>query len=456
MEGGPALLFRQPSGYTTPLLGNLFGTLQRVMLAMNVTDTSGLRDIGKLLGFLREPQWPSGLGEAVEHLPFFRQLLHVSPRLLKHGPCQQETIEADDVDLSRLPVQTCWPGDAGPLITWGLVITKGPRQTRCNIGIYRQQVIARNKVIMRWLSHRGGAIDHLEWQRARPGERFPVNVAIGADPAMLVAAATPIPDTLSEFQFAGLLRGSRTELVHSTHTGLPAPANAELLLEGHIEPGETALEGPFGDHTGYYNSVDRFPVFTVERISHRNSPIYHSTYMGRSPHDEPSVLAMALNEIYIPIVQKTFPEIIDFYLPPAACSYRIAVISIRKQYAGHARRIMFSVWSFLRQFTYTKMVIVTDDDIDVRDWQAVMWAVSTRSDPGRDVLIAENTPIDYLDFASPVAGLGGKMGIDATNKLHGETTRHWGRPIKMDDDVIKRIDHLWEELWSIRSNQEEY
>lgn len=445
--GGPALLFEQSRGYATPVLGNLFGKLQRVMTAMGVADTDGLRDVGRLLGFLREPQWPAGVGEAIRRLPIFSRLRHVNPRLLMHGPCQEERIEGDDLDLSRLPIQTCWPGDAGPLISWGLVITKGPHHERCNIGVYRQQVIDRNKVIMRWLPHRGGAIDFQEWQQVYPGQRFPVNVVIGADPAMLIAAATPIPDTLSEFQFAGLLRGSRTELVHSRVTGLPAPATAEYLLEGHIQPGETALEGPFGDHTGYYNSTGHFPVFTIERISHRADPIYHSTYMGRSPHDEPSVLAMALNEIYIPILQKTFPEIVDFYLPPAACSYRIAVISIRKHYPGHARRIMFSVWSFLRQFTYTKLVIVTDDDIDVRDWQAVMWAVSTRADPGRDTLIIENTPIDYLDFASPVAGLGGKLGIDATNKMPGETCREWGRPINMDDEVIGRVDSLWEQIW---------
>lgn len=446
--GGPALLFERPRGSCMPVLGNLFGDQRRVLAAMRLTEAGELREIGQLLAFLREPQWPTCIGETIEHLPAFRRLLHVTPRQLPRGPCQEEVIEGADVDLSGLPIQTCWPEDAGPLITWGLVITRGPDKARHNIAVYRQQVIDRNKVIMRWLPHRGGAIDFQEWQQVHPGRPFPVNVAIGADPALLIAAATPIPDTLSEFQFAGLLRGARTELVTSPVTRLPAPATAEILLEGHIYPEEKALEGPFGDHTGYYNAVDRFPVLTIERISRRSNPVYHSTYMGRSPYDEPSVLAMALNEIFIPILQKTFPEIADFYLPPAACSYRIAVVSIRKRYPGHARRIMFAIWSFLRQFTYTKLVIITDDDIDVRDWNAVLWAVSTRADPGRDTVIEENTPIDYLDFASPVAGLGGKLGIDATNKLAGETQRDWGRPITMDAEVVKRVDELWERIWA--------
>ncbi|MCG3143212.1 MAG: 3-octaprenyl-4-hydroxybenzoate carboxy-lyase [Gammaproteobacteria bacterium] len=444
--GGPALLFERPAGGEMPLLGNLFGTTQRVALALGCTSTAELRELGELLAFLKEPRWPSGLGEALERLPKFRRLMHVTPRTVDRAPCHEHVLEGAEVDLARLPVQTCWPGDAGRLITWGMVITRGPARERLNIGIYRQQVIARNKVIMRWLPHRGGAIDFQEWREARPGEPFPVAVAIGADPATMLAAVTPIPDTISEFQFAGLLRGARSEVVRCLGIPLQVPASAEIVLEGHVVPGEEALEGPFGDHTGYYNAQGRFPVFSIDRITHRGGPIYLGTYMGRSPHDEPSVMASALNEVFVPILRKAFPEIVDFHLPPEACSYRVAVVSIRKQYAGHARRIMFGVWSYLRQFTYTKFVIVTDEDIDVRDWKAVMWAIATRMDPARDTVLVEGTPIDYLDFASPVAGLGSKAGFDATNKWPGETQREWGRPIAMSEEVTRRIDAMWGEL----------
>jgi len=444
--GGPALLIENPKGFSMPLLCNLFGTTRRVALAMGHESIEELYEVGRLLAFLKEPQVPRGIGEALDNLPGFKQLLYVLPRQVSAAPCRQNIIDGADVDLSRLPVQTCWPEDAGPLITFGLVITKGPYKERQNIGIYRQQVIARNKVIMRWLPHRGGAQDFREWQEAHPGKRFPVAVVIGADPATMLAAVTPIPDTLSEFQFAGLLRGARSEVVPCQHGTLHVPASAEMVLEGHIEPGEEALEGPFGDHTGYYNSQEKFPVMTINRITTRDNPIYHSAYMGRSPYDEPSVLAMALNEVFVPLLQKQFPEIVDFYLPPEGCSYRVACVSIRKSYPGHARRIMFGVWSSLRQFTYTKLVIVTDDDINVRDWKEVIWAMATRMDPVRDTLLVDNTPIDYLDFASPVSGLGGKMGFDATNKWPGETHRQWGKPIVMNDEVKQRISNIWDQL----------
>ncbi len=443
---GPALLFTKPKGSATPVLGNLFGTKERVAMAMGVDSVEELQDIGRVLAFLKSPEMPQGIGELLEKLPAFRKLMDVNPRIVHGAPCRQCVLSGTDVDLSNLPVQTCWPEDAGPLITWGLVITRGPYKKRQNIGVYRQQVIGRNKVIMRWLSHRGGAIDFREWQEANPGQPFPVAVAIGADPATILAAVTPVPDTLSEYQFAGLLRGARTEVTSCKLHDLEVPATAEFVFEGFIQPGEQAPEGPFGDHTGYYNTVEDFPVFTIERITHRDNPIYHSTYMGRSPFDEPSVLAMALNEVFIPLLQKQFPEIVDFYLPPEACSYRVAVVSIKKRYPGHAKRIMFGVWSYLRQFTYTKFVIVTDDDIDVRCWAEVIWAISTRMDPARDTTIVENTPIDYLDFASPVSGLGSKIGFDATNKWNGETTRRWGRPITMSDDVKRRVDLLWEQI----------
>jgi 4-hydroxy-3-polyprenylbenzoate decarboxylase len=382
----------------------------------------------------------------------FMQVLHMAPKTRASGPCQEVVWEGADVDLARLPVQTCWPGDAGPLITWGLTVTRGPHKARQNLGIYRQQVIARNKVILRWLAHRGGALDFRDHALAHRGTRFPVAVALGADPATILGAVTPVPDTLSEYQFAGLLRGARTEVVTCIAHDLQVPATAEIVLEGFIEPDagdptgyETASEGPFGDHTGYYNEVERFPVLTLERITTRRAPIYHSTYTGKPP-DEPAVLGVALNEVFVPLLQKQFPEIADFYLPPEGCSYRLAVVALKKQYPGHAKRVMFGVWSFLRQFMYTKMIVVTDDDVDVRDWKDVVWALTTRVDPVRDTLLVPSTPIDYLDFASPVAGLGGKMGIDATNKWAGETAREWGRPIAMDADVKARVDALWGEL----------
>ena len=444
--GGPALLFEHPKGSDVPLLGNLFGSTQRVARAIGRNSVEELREVGKMLAFLKEPQLPRGLKEVFEKLPQWKQVLNVPPRTLRDAPCRERVIEGPDVDLSALPIQHCWPEDAGRLITFGLVITKGPYKERQNIGIYRQQVIGKNKVIMRWLHHRGGAIDFREFQEANPGKPFPLAVVIGADPATLLAAVAPIPDTLSEFEFAGLLRGARSEVVPDKSGTLHIPASAEIVLEGHIHPDETALEGPFGDHTGYYNAQDTFPVFTVERITHRTNPIYHSSYMGRSPWDEPSVLAMALNEVFIPILQKQFPEIVDFYLPPEGCSYRVACVSIKKRYPGHARRIMFGIWSYLRQFTYTKFVIVTDDDINVRDWKDVIWAMTTRMDPARDTLVVENTPIDYLDFASPTPSLGGKIGMDATNKWPGETDRTWGKPIAMSEAVKKRVDELWGQL----------
>ena len=443
--GGPALLFEKPKGHSMPVLGNLFGTELRVALGMGQEQVSALREVGQLLAYLKEPQPPRGWKEAWDKLPVLRQVLSMGPKVVDSAPCQEVVWEGADVDLGRLPVQTCWPGDAGPLITWGLVVTRGPHKERQNLGIYRQQVIAPNKVIMRWLSTRGGALDFREHGIAHPGQPFPVAVALGADPATILGAVTPVPDTLSEYQFAGLLRGSKTEIVRCLTHDLQVPANAEIVLEGHIQPGETALEGPFGDHTGYYNEQDRFPVFTIERITSRRDPIYHSTYTGKPP-DEPAVLGVALNEVFVPLLQKQYPEIADFYLPPEGCSYRLAVVSIRKQYPGHAKRVMFGIWSFLRQFMFTKFIIVTDDDVNIRDWKEVVWALTTRVDPQRDTLIPDNTPIDYLDFASPVSGLGSKMGIDATNKWPGETTRHWGTPIAMDEAVKRRVDDLWASL----------
>jgi len=443
--GGPALLFERPKGHTIPVLGNLFGTPLRVALGMGEESVDALREVGRLLAYLREPDPPKGMKDAWRSLPVYKKVLDMAPKTVKTAPCQANIIGADAVDLSTLPVQTCWPEDAGPLITWGLVVTRGPHRERQNLGIYRQQVVDRNRVIMRWLAHRGGALDYRDWCAAKPGEPFPVAVALGADPATMLAAVTPVPDTLSEFAFAGLLRGARTELVNCTTNGLQVPASAEFVLEGFINPGDTAPEGPFGDHTGYYNEVEPFPVLTVQRITHRDSPIYHSTYTGRPP-DEPAVLGAALNEVFVPILQKQFPEIVDFYLPPEGCSYRMALVSIRKQYPGHAKRLMFAVWSYLRQFMYTKFVIVTDDDINVRDWKDVIWAMTTRADPARDVTLIDNTPIDYLDFASPVAGLGPKLGLDATGKWPGETDRAWGRPISMSSEVKARIDAIWDDL----------
>ena len=443
--GGPALLFENPKGSTMPVLANLFGTVKRVALGMGEDDPSRLREVGKLLAYLKEPEPPKGLRDAWDKWPVLKQVLNMAPKEVRSAPCQEIVWEGADVDLNRLPIQHCWPGDVAPLITWGLTVTKGPHKKRQNLGIYRQQVLAPNKLIMRWLAHRGGALDFREHTLAHPGEPFPLAVALGADPATILGAVTPVPDSLSEYQFAGLLRGAKTEVVKCLGSALQVPASAEIVLEGVIHPGETALEGPYGDHTGYYNEQETFPVFTVERITMRRDPIYHSTYTGKPP-DEPAILGVALNEVFVPLLQKQFPEISDFYLPPEGCSYRMAVVSMKKAYPGHAKRVMFGVWSFLRQFMYTKFIIVTDDDVDVRDWKEVMWALTTRVDPARDTLLVENTPIDYLDFASPVSGLGSKMGIDATNKWPGETSREWGTPIEMDAAVKARVDALWKDL----------
>jgi len=444
---GPALLFENVKNSSVPILANLFGTPERVAMGMGEESIEALREVGKLLAFLKEPDPPKGLKDAWDKMPIFKQVLNMAPKEIKKASCQEVVFEKENVDLSSIPIQTCWPGDVAPLITWGLVVTRGPEKDRQNLGIYRQQVIAKNKVIMRWLAQRGGALDFREWQQQHPGEAFPVAVALGADPATILAAVTPVPvpDALSEYGFAGLLRGSKTEVVKCALSDLQVPASAEYVLEGFIYPDEVAEEGPFGDHTGYYNETDFFPVLTVERISHRKNPIYHSTYTGRPP-DEPAILGVALNEVFIPILQKQFPEIVDFYLPPEGCSYRVAIVSMKKQYAGHAKRVMMGVWSFLRQFMYTKFVIVVDDDVNTRDWQDVIWAISTRVDPVRDFTLVENTPIDYLDFASPVSGLGSKVGIDATNKLPGETDREWGTPITMDPSVKTHIDEIWESL----------
>ena len=453
-EDGPALLMERPlpagrgddGDAPHALLGNLFGQRSRIEAALAGRPLASLRELGELLAAIKEPRWPSSLKQALSSWPELAQLAYVAPRRMREAAFQHETRVRDEIDLARLPIQRCWPQDAGRLITFGLVITRGPNKPRQNVAIYRMQVIGPNRVIMRWLPHRGGALDYADWKAVHPDQPFPVLVAIGADPATMLAAVAPVPDTLSEYEFAGLLRGERTRVWRSAMTGLDAPAGAEILFEGHIHPRDTALEGPFGDHTGYYNAADHFPVLTIDRMQLRQDAIYHGSYMGRAPHDEPSVLALALNDIFVPILRKVFPEIVDFHLPPEACSYRIAVVSIRKQYAGHARRIMMGVWSYLRQFTYTKFVIVTDDDIDVRDWSQVIWAVSTRVDPARDTMLVENTPIDYLDFASPTPGLGSKLGIDATNKWPGETTRTWSRPIALDAAVEKRVDALWSQV----------
>lgn len=473
---GPALLFESPADgshrYSMPVLVNLFGTPQRVALGMGEESVAALREVGKLLAYLKEPEPPKGLRDAWEKWPVLKQVLNMSPRVLSSAPCQSNVLEGSKVDLGDLPIQTCWPGDAAPLITWGLVVTRGPHKPRQNLGIYRQQVIGRDQTIMRWLSHRGGALDFRDHAIANREQPFPIAVALGADPATILGAVTPVPDTLSEYQFAGLLRGSKTELVKCLGSDLQVPASAEIVLEGSIRPDpdqsrtraiaarmgfkgelpkaacngwEMALEGPYGDHTGYYNEQDWFPVFTIDRITHRRDPIYHSTYTGKPP-DEPAILGVALNEVFVPLLIRQFPEITDFYLPPEGCSYRLAVVSIRKQYPGHAKRVMFGIWSFLRQFMYTKFIIVTDDDVNIRDWKEVIWAMTTRVDPTRDTTLVENTPIDYLDFASPVSGLGSKMGIDATNKWPGETQREWGRPISMDAAVRQRVDSLWDSL----------
>ncbi len=450
--GGPALLFDHPTGHTIPVLGNLFGTPRRVALGMGAQEVSELRKIGHVLAMLKEPEPPKGFKDLMGLGSLVKSLWDMAPKELRGAPCQEIVWEGQDVDLARLPIQHCWPGDIAPLITWGLVITKGPHKKRQNLGIYRQQVIGRNKVIMRWLAHRGGALDFREHAVSNPGKPYPIAVALGADPATILGAVTPVPDSLSEYQFAGLLRGSRTELVKAIGSELRVPASAEIVLEGHVYPDaadpsgfEHALEGPFGDHTGYYNEQDRFPVFTIDRITMRRDPIYHSTYTGKPP-DEPAILGVALNEVFIPLLQKQFPEILDFYLPPEGCSYRMAVVQMKKAYPGHAKRVMFGVWSFLRQFMYTKFIVVVDDDVDIRDWKEVIWAITTRVDPVRDTMMVDQTPIDYLDFASPVSGLGSKMGIDATNKWPGETSREWGTTIAMTPAVKSHVDRIWDSL----------
>jgi 4-hydroxy-3-polyprenylbenzoate decarboxylase len=449
---GPALIFDKVEGKNIPVLANLFGTPRRVSLGMGAEDVSELRRIGHLLAKLKEPEPPKDFKDIMGLGTLVKSLWDMAPKERSSAPCQDIVWEGNDVDLDRLPIQHCWPGDIAPLITWGLVITKGPNKKRQNLGIYRQQVLGRNKVIMRWLAHRGGALDFREHCIANPGKPYPIAVALGADPATILGAVTPVPDSLSEYQFAGLLRGSRTELVKAIGSELRVPASAEIVLEGHIYPDEShpsgyehALEGPYGDHTGYYNEQDWFPVFTIDRITMRRDPIYHSTYTGKPP-DEPAVLGVALNEVFIPLLQKQFSEITDFYLPPEGCSYRMAVVQMKKSYAGHAKRVMFGVWSFLRQFMYTKFIVVVDEDVDIRDWKEVIWAITTRVDPVRDTVMVDNTPIDYLDFASPVSGLGSKMGIDATNKWPGETNREWGTTIAMTDAVKKRVDSIWDEL----------
>lgn len=444
-QGGPALLFENVKGHDVPVLGNLFGTARRVALGMGEESTEALRGVGELLAFLKEPEPPKGIKDAMATIPKYKKVVDMAPKRVKKAACQEVVIEKGDVDLNKIPIQTCWPGDAAPLITWGLVVTRGPNKERQNLGIYRQQVIGKNRVIMRWLSHRGGALDFKEFQKSNPGEPFPISVVLGCDPATILGAVTPVPDSLSEYAFAGLLRGSRTEMVKCQTNDLDVPASGEYILEGFLYPDDMADEGPYGDHTGYYNEVESFPVFTIEKITHRKDPIYHSTYTGRPP-DEPAMLGVALNEVFVPILQKQFPEIVDFYLPPEGCSYRLAVVSMKKEYPGHAKRVMLGVWSFLRQFMYTKFVIVVDDDVNTRDWKDVIWAMTTRMDPKRDMTFVENTPIDYLDFASPVPRLGSKVGMDATNKWEGETTREWGEPIVMNQEIKDRVDEIWDQL----------
>jgi 4-hydroxy-3-polyprenylbenzoate decarboxylase len=449
-QGGPALLFENPTQGKMPVLANLFGTQERVAMGMGAESVAALREVGEILAYLRQPDPPKGFKDAWDKAPILKQVLNMAPKVVRNGECQRHAKFNEDVNLDDLPIQTCWPGDVGPLVTWPLVITRGPNKERQNLGIYRMQKIGRNKLILRWLSHRGGALDYRDWQQQNPGKPYPVALALGADPATTLGAVTPVPDSLSEYAFAGLLRGSKTELVECLSPlckdhGLQVPASAEIILEGHLNPGEEADEGPFGDHTGYYNEVERFPVLTVTAMTYREDPIYHSTYTGRPP-DEPAVLGAALNEVFVPILKKQFPEIIDFYLPPEGCSYRLAVVTMRKEYPGHAKRVMLGVWSFLRQFMYTKFIIVTDDDINARNWEDIIWAMTTRMDPRRDSVFVDNTPIDYLDFASPVAGLGSKVGFDATHKWPGETDREWGHAIAMSDEVKSRIDSMWSEL----------
>jgi 4-hydroxy-3-polyprenylbenzoate decarboxylase len=458
-QQGPAVLFEhvvRPDGgrFDMPVLVNLFGTVERVAWGMDRTPAE-LRQVGETLAFLRQPEPPGGWREALDMLPLLRTVMAMKPRtvgglLSGSAPCQEVVLTGGDIDLGRLPVQTCWPGEPAPLITWPLIVTQGPdprgdRQDSYNLGIYRLQVTGRDTTLMRWLKHRGGAQHHRRWAASGRREPLPAAAVIGADPGTILAAVTPVPDTLSEYQFAGLLRGKKVDLVDCKTIPLKVPAEAEIVLEGHVSLDDYGDEGPYGDHTGYYNSVEKFPVFTLSAITMRRQPIYLSTFTGRPP-DEPSVLGEALNEVFIPLLQQQFPEIVDFWLPPEGCSYRIAVVSMKKAYAGHAKRVMFGVWSYLRQFMYTKWVIVVDDDIDARDWKDVMWAISTRMDPARDITLVENTPIDYLDFASPVSGLGSKIGLDATNKWPGETDREWGRKIAMDQAVVERIDRLWPAL----------
>ena len=448
-EQGPAVLFENVVGdegtrYDMPVLVNLFGTVERVAWGMN-REPDQLREVGETLAFLRQPEPPSGWREAIEMLPLLNTVRAMKPRTIGAGPVQEVVLMGDDIDLGRLPIQTCWPGEPAPLITWPLVVTKGPSRSRIdnyNLGIYRMQVVGRDKTLMRWLAHRGGAQQHRRWAEEKH-EPLPAAAVIGADPGTILAAVTPVPDTLSEYQFAGLLRGQKVELVRAKTVPLEVPAEAEIVIEGHVSLDDYRDEGPFGDHTGYYNAVEPFPVFTVSAITMRRDPIYLSTYTGRPP-DEPSILGEALNEVFIPLLVQQFPEIVDFWLPPEGCSYRIAVVSIKKSYAGHAKRVMMAVWSYLRQFMYTKWVIVVDDDIDARDWKDVMWAVSTRMDPARDITIVENTPIDYLDFASPEPGLGAKIGLDATTKIGPETSRSWGRRIRMADEVVEQVTSKWD------------
>ena len=451
-EGGPAVLFENPvrsdgRPYDMPLLANLFGTVERVAWGME-REPDQLREVGETLAFLRQPDPPGGFKDAWDKLPLVKQVLAMRPRTTGGAaPCQEVVLQGDDIDLAELPVQTCWPGEPAPLITWPLVVTRGPgtrREDDYNLGIYRMQVIGRDRTLMRWLKHRGGAQHHRRW-RAEKREPLPAAAVIGADPGTIIAAVTPVPDTLSEYQFAGLLRGKRVELVDCKTVPLKVPATAEIVLEGLVSLDEFQDEGPYGDHTGYYNAVEPFPVFQITAITRRRSPIYLSTYTGRPP-DEPSILGEALNEVFVPLFQQQFPEIVDFWLPPEGCSYRIAVVSIKKAYPGHAKRIMLGVWSYLRQFTYTKWVIVVDDDINARDWKDVMWAVSTRMDPARDITVIENTPIDYLDFAAPESGLGSKIGLDATDKWPPETKRDWGTKIRMSDEVIETVTRKWPDL----------
>jgi 4-hydroxy-3-polyprenylbenzoate decarboxylase len=451
-EKGPAVLFETPvmpdgSVSPIPVLVNLFGTVERVAWGMD-REPHELRQVGETLAFLKQPEPPRGLREAFDLLPLAKQVLAMRPGSVSRAPCQEVVLTGDDIDLTRLPVQSCWPGEPAPLITWPLVVTRGPtdrREDAFNLGIYRMQVLGKDRTIMRWLKHRGGAQHHQRWKGAGKREPLPAAAVLGADPGTILAAVTPVPDTLSEYQFAGLLRGKRVDLVECRTVPIRVPATAEIVIEGHVSLDDYADEGPYGDHTGYYNSVERFPVFHVTAVTMRRDPIYLSTFTGRPP-DEPSVLGEALNEVFVPLLQQQFPEIVDFWLPPEGCSYRIAVVSMRKAYPGHAKRVMMGVWSFLRQFMYTKFVIVVDDDIDCRDWKDVMWAVSTRMDPVRDVTMVEGTPIDYLDFASPESGLGGKIGLDATNKLPPETKREWGEKLRMDAAVVEAVTEKWARL----------